>query len=861
MNFDEWTGILRDEIQEDERHIDYREGRWKVKDRRVTWQQFGGRVFDAHLDVFRSCALDVLGEVDPQLDMAPEERYAAATQGKELRHSRNLREGIAQTIALLGNDGEALKHCSHGKAKLTAILIVRELFEKDDWRIWASLNSFLPAISEGAPGEFLDAVENALHSEDAPFDELFKQEGGGIFGSTYLSGLLWALEGLAWNEDYLVRVATILADLAARDPGGQWSNRPDNSLVSILLPWYPQTLAPFAKQLACVKAVRQDHPDVAWSVLVRLLPNQHQTTSGTHKPSWFMEVPDDWTPSVTHAEYRKQIAEYAEMAVEMAFTNFDRLADLVGELDNLPQPARDTLIDFLSSDDLSSLDEKTRQPIWSTLMRFSLKHRRYQDADWALPIDVVERLEEVAGKLTPESPEARYQHLFTDVDSDLFEASGDWEEQGRLLEEKRQQAVSEIWDSGNLERVLDFARVVASPYKVGWAFANVEEASAEAKLLPGMLEADGKVAQFIGGYVWVKYQTLGEEWLDQLSAVQWNAEQQSQLLIRLPFDKNIWRLATSWLESAEVMYWESVGVNPYQAKEEDLGLAVDKLLQFGRPIAALDCLYARLHSGLQLEHTKTISALLGALSSDEPRDTLNQYHVLELIKALQEDPDTDPEDLFRVEWAYVALLDRHGDVRPKHLEQKLASDPAFFCEVIRLVYLPKGVDKPETVDEEAKSIAANAWRLLHEWKRPPGLHDDNSFSAEEFTAWFEWVKEQCIESGHLEVAMIKAGEVLFHCPEDPGGLWINEDVANQLNASDAGDMRDGFRTEVYNSKGVHTVDPTGQPERELAQQWREKAGAVEQAGYARFGATLRQLADSYEREAERVQAEHAQNDE
>ena len=780
--------------------------------------------------------------------------------GKILQHSGSLREGVAQTIALLGNEGDALKNCSRDKAKLTATLIVRELFEKNDWRIWASVNHLLPTLAEGAPGEFLDVVQNALLCDESPFDELFRQEDGGTFGRSYMSGLLWALEGLAWSDDYLVRVASLLADLADRDPGGQWSNRPDNSLVSTLLPWYPQTLAPFDKHLACLKAIQNDHPEVAWRVLVRLLPNQHQTTSGTHKPSWFMKVPDDWKPSVTNSEYYEQVARYSEMAVEMACKDFDRLTELIGYLDNLPREEFDKVIDYLTSDYVRTQSEENRLPIWSRLTSFSRKHRKFQDAKWALPLDVVERLDEVATLLAPESLEGLFQHLFTNHDSDLYEGNGNWEEQSRLLEKKRQQAVLELYGGGNLDRVLAFAQIVESPYRVGWAFANVADASAEPVMLPGMLEKSDKIGLFMDGFVWHRYQTLGLEWLDQLPITEWNSEQRNQLLIRLPFDKDAWVRAADWLGSKESLYWKNVNVNPYHARE-DLIPAVDKLLQHGRPIAALDCLYVRLHGELPLDHSRTITALLEAVSSDEPRNTLDQHHVLELIKALQEDSNTDPEGLFRVEWAYVALLDGHGDVRPKILEQKLASDPDFFCEAIQLIYRPKGVEKPETIDEETKAIATNAWRLLHEWKRPPGLHDDGSFSAEEFIAWFERVREQCDGSGHLEVAMIKVGEVLYYCPSDSDGLWINEEVAKQLNASDAGDMRSGFRSEVFNSRGVHWVDPTGQPERELAQQWRLKAEAVEEAGFARFGATLRGLADSYDREANRVLAEHAQNDE
>lgn len=859
MNFDEWTGILRDEIQEDEPYIDYRNGCWKVIDRRTAWRQFGVRVFDNHLDVFKSCAVEVLSEIDPQFEMEPDERYAAAVYGKVLKYSRNLREGIAETLALLGNEAGALKNCSRDKAKGTATLVVRELFEKNDWRIWASTNNLLPTIAEAAPAEFLDAVQKALQGDHSPFDDLFNQEGEGAFGSTYMSGLLWALEGLAWSGDYLVRVATLLAELAARDPGGQWSNRPDNSLVSILLPWHRQTLAPFDKHLACLKAIQHDHPEIAWRVLVRLLPNQFQATSGAHKPSWFMEVPDDWNPSVSHDDYREYVSQYAEMAVEMACADFDKLTELVGLLDNLPPAAFDKVIDYLSSDDVRGLDEGNRLPIWLNLTRFARKHRKYQDADWALPLEVIERLEEVAGALSPESPEGRYQYLFTDNDIDLYEDKGDWEEQARLLEEKRQQAVLEIWSGENPDRVLEFAKVVVSPYQVGWAFAGIADTDTESKILPGMFEMDNKIGRFLDGYIWKKYQSLGADWLDQLAVEHWDAEQRNQLLIRLPFDKNIWDLASIWLDEEEAIYWEKVNVYPYFEKE-DLIHAVDKLLKYGRSIAALDCLYARLREKLPLDHPRTISALLNAVSSDEPMNTMNQYYVLELIKALQEDPGTDPDDLFQVEWAYMALLDGHREVRPKLLEKKLATDPDFFCEVIQLIYRPEGSEKPGTIDEETKAIATNAWRLLHEWKRPPGLRDDDSFSAEEFNAWLERVEELCSESGHLNVAMVKVGEVLFYCPEDSGGLWINEEAAKQLNESNADSMRSGFRTEVFNSRGPHWVDPTGAPERELAQQWRQKAEAVEEAGYARFGATLRELADSYDREAERVQAEHARDD-
>ncbi len=263
------------------------------------------------------------------------------------------------------------------------------------------------------------------------------------------------------------------------------------------------------------------------------------------------------------------------------------------------------------------------------------------------------------------------------------------------------------------------------------------------------------------------------------------------------------------------------------------------------------------HAKQPIDTNQCVRALLAALSSGEPSYAMGGYHIVELIKFLQAEPSVNQDDLFRVEWAYVPLLDHHRGAAPQLLEGRLANDPEFFCEVIRLVYRSKKEDQSSSEStEESKAIATNAWRLLHEWKTPPGTQKDGTFSEERFTEWLQRVKEVCAESGHLEVAFITIGEVLIHTPPDPDGLWIRRIVATALNDREADDMRAGFRTGTYNSRGVHWVDPTGKPERELAEQFRDKAEEIENAGFHRFAITLRGLADSYDREAERTINDH-----
>ena len=108
--------------------------------------------------------------------------------------------------------------------------------------------------------------------------------------------------------------------------------------------------------------------------------------------------------------------------------------------------------------------------------------------------------------------------------------------------------------------------------------------------------------------------------------------------------------------------------------------------------------------------------------------------------------------------------------------------------------------------------------------------------------------------------MTMVGQVLIHAPADPDGLWIHRSAAAALNAKDAGDLRDGFAIGIRNSRGVYWVDPTGKPELELAGKYRQQAEEADKAGYQRLAATMRNLADSYTREAERIISEHEEED-
>ena len=860
-NYIRWALDLRRFLNFSDSPVRLRDRHWSINNRKELWKTHGKYLTDYDIEAFQKCAMQVLSQRDPAFDLSLDQRHAANLHGKAGPHSRNLRKGISEGLALLGSQPDALTNCSRQKREYTAALIVRELLSEAEPEIWGSLNDLLPELAEAAPDEFLDAVERGFRQDPCPFDFLFAQEGEALFGMNCHTGLLWALEILAWDSNYLIRACALLGRLASRDPGGKLSNRPANSLVAIFLPWFPQTTASFDKRKTALEILAREELDEAWQLLISLLPDQHQHSCGTRKPSWRDIIPSTWKAAVSTNDYWEQVTFCAQRAVSLTKNNPERVSELVQCLDKLPKKVFEEFLELLSSQAVIGLPEEKKRNIWESLTTFAEMHRKFSDADWALETKIVDKIESVSKMLRPQSVLYLHRNLFGRHDSDHYDRSGDYEEQAKNLEDRRQQAIREIFDGQSITGVLDFAKSVERPDRAGHSLGAIANAEADAEILPSLLDSDNQsLNQFVCGYVWRRREACGWEWLDGLDMSGWNPREIAHLLSCLPFTSKTWDAVSDCLGEADKEYWMMVPVY-YLEETEHYKIAVDKLNMYGRYDAAVDCLCQTHREGHTLDASRIVQTLLGAASSEESARRLEVHEIAQLIKVLQEHPDSMTQDLMRVELAYLPLLDHyHEDSSPTTLERQLRERPEFFCETIQLAYRSEKERKSQQGrGEKDQDKVMRVWKLLHEWKIPPGLQPDGTFSFDDFEQWLAQVKEICIQSGHLEIALTHVGQVLFYCPADLDGAWINKQVAEILNEENAEAMREGFRIEAFTSRGAHWVDPTGAPELKFAREYRKKAEFLEREGLRRFAQTLVELSQIYEREAQRIVDEH--NDE
>ncbi|WP_156525232.1 hypothetical protein [Chloroflexus islandicus] len=825
QSYDQWTKKIRVFLLNPSPPLSYHEQQWRFVLRYEGWHTLGKWLSDRHLDDFQRIAVAVLQDSE--------------------RYSKLLREGIAGTLALLGSHSKALISCSHRKSETTAILTVRAVLEDADSNRWARLDHLLPLLAEAAPKEFLYIVEQKLQQKPSIFDILFAQENY----QSYIASTLWALEVLAWDEELFVRVILCLGELAARDPGGRLTNRPINSLTYILLPWLQQTLASMNKQVSAIKALLAEHPDVGLDLLIRLLSSERAFY--TSRPTWREIIPDTWNFSVSNQLYWGKIVIYADLAISIAKNNISYLIKLIDYLKVLPLSVFEQFTKHLNSEEIKVLSDEERLPLWEKLVDILVKHSRFAGSDWAIPAERLVQVEIVADQIAPKSLLWRYKRLFVENDFDLHEKRTDYEAQQRLLQMKRQLAVEAVLSDGGVAAVIAFAEVVESPYKVGLTCGSVAQTAIDAEVLPSLLTVDRpKLTCFVEGFVRGRFEQKGWEWVDSIDISSWTEEQISRFLSSLPCQTETWHRLERLLGEEQSAYWQHLSINNAYRAQGDLLYPAAKLLRYGRPCAALYLLAKMLHQGQEPPPNFVISALLEAYKAPEQAHATDRFIIEELISWLQEYSEVNQEDLCIVEWVYLPQL-IYGS-SPKTLWQRLANDPLFFCQVIQWASRLINSVKSETIGDIPKPIAERAFYLLHRWSIPPGLRRDGVFDRDALAQWLDVVKEECKRIGYLEDAMNILGQALIHSPPDPDGLWIHRVAAEILNGKDANAIRCSFRIAIYNSRGAHFVDSTGQSERDLAAKYRAQADAVEEAGYSRLADTLRQLADIYDLESEWV---------
>lgn len=811
------------------------------------------------IDRWKEQFLAVFDELDPRLDLPAEERVMAGVRGIQHPRSPVLRTGLTESLAVVGASAEEVlpnQQTGGDLARGVVRTILQRANDDSTGRAWASLGDFLPLFAEAAPDTFLDAVHDDLDHAKPILGSIFRDSEGesAWLADSPHTGLLWAIERLAWSPDHLMDATWALARLAAIDPGGRLSNRPLNSLEHILVTWIRHTSSTTDERAEAVARICTELPDVGWELVLKLWPSSHATSMPPAAPQFRDWLPDSrGVPVIEVIEYTGKLVD---LGLDLAAAAPARWKELVDRISPLPPKDRERVIAALEGlADSDDLDDDVRLELWETLHEEIARHRRYADTDWALDEESLARLDEVDRKLEPVTTD-RFSYLF-DWHPHLPDVGlSDYASYEQRLSALRADAVQTTLREGGVDGLSRLARRSVVPNQLGWTAAEIakDDPDIQRAMLSALDASDDKLRELAKG--WAQKRQLGEpaDWYLK-AAKQPELEPPARkiaLALEAPQRPDVWDALETLAPEIKRGYWDNIF--PRWIAADDVPRAVDELLAHQRPWTAIDLLTMELHRRKDSPSplaTELVEAVLVAALEVDP--TTGNSHVsgyeVGLLLDYLERSNVPADKLAQYEFPFLALTDQHRE--PKALHAALASDPSLFVDLVKRVYRGKN-EPPRDLDAKTASLARHAWDVLRGWHTLPGLRDDGSIDAKHLTWWVTEARLALAEADRGDIGDEQIGQVLSSSPPGTDGIWPAEAVRDLIETVGNERVESGLYIGERNARGVTTrgVFDGGAQERAHAETHREAARQLAKR-WRRTSRVVRDIADSYEADARR----------
>jgi len=812
-----------------------------------------------NIEDFLTAAEYVLSESDPALELPEDQRWAASIYGKTRDHSSILRNGICETLVILSVHGNNLFHERLGvNVEYQVDAFIKRLLTPLTPKKIMSQSKDLPHYAEASPNTFLSLIEEDLQSPDAQIFSLMKPVENGVMGSCPRTGLLWALESLAWKPEQLYRVCSILAKLSKRKLEDNWANKPENSLFSIFRSWIPQTAANLSQRKAVFEKLVKNFPEIGWKLCLDQFDVHSRTGDYNYRPRWRNDA-----SGVGGSVSPKEGEEFSLKAIELALNwptqTQDTLGDLVTNLQGLPENDHSKVWEMITDWIKTKPNDYDKAKLRERIRRFAFT-RRARNKN--LEASVKDYAREAYELLTPKDIVIRHQWLFASswIEESVEESEcedHDFEKREERIYRQRINALQEIWKEKGFAGIKELLPNSESPAIFGEYLArDLLKGSERKQFLKQCLEIEDadsrkKTDKLILGFLFGLSLESRQKLLSALGAKLPNPKI-LRLFINAPCERGTWELLDSFDSEVAEQYWREVPAYWARVDSSQTNELIEKFLEVGRPRAAFNATHLSLKSVDTTLLKRMLREIATETSEAEGTYPLEAYEISSALEQLQGRPGVSEDEMASLELIYINVLD-HTKHTIENLEKQIAKIPALFMHAIALVYKrsDNAEDPPEwSLGESEGRVARNsAHALLKRMCRIPGTDDSGKIDPKALKVWVDEVRSLCSKHGRTEVGDSIIGQLVAKAPKNESGRWPCDAVAELLEEVRSPDINRGFEIGVYNLRGAHWRGKGGGQERVLAESYREWSQSL-LSDYPYVANLLEQIAKGYDHEAE-----------
>lgn len=840
----------------------------------------------ALLTRYKDAIIKVFSQIDPKVKISGQDRLLADLNNIKHPYSVGIRNGLLSSLAMLG------VHLPNRHNFVNQI--VEELLSGQGELLgtkWATIANGLGDLAEAAPGGFIAACRVLVKDKEA-CECIFINDDDIFSARAFHCNLLWALERLAWSPEYFFDIVDILACFEELKLETKISNTPINSLFEIFLPWHVSTLADYSLRKKTFLELSQKHQEVGRDLARKLIPSPHSFASGTQKPKWH-----DWLEAGIPAGGRTEYIDFTKFIVAWMIESAVKMPQYWHELidrftdwgDFCGPEIKEKFFDSLNSIDVAKLKLEDRKAIHEEMLSLISENIQYSDAKWAMNADQLKPFEDLAKKF--ELKDILRQNLWLfDPWPKFIMKKMTHQEREKYVDEKRINAIKEIYQVSGIEPILDITIVEpGKAWHLGYSLAkiNITEEDENKVLLHGLripLVEIGKEQSdnFTRGYAIGKIYPISpnNSWIKEIldRPLGWDVTMYANLSLLLPAMQESWDWIESKGDEVKGIYWQNVNYNVLVDPDSDLEKAVSELLRVSRPCMAIDTIAMAIHGNpkhLNISPDLIEKAVQNAAYEGSDILKVNTqmlpYNIDKILEYLESIGKTDKE-LVQLEFLWMNALE-HSERGTKSLQKCLSTEPGSFIEVLKAVFKPESAkDEEEELNERDRQHARMCFNLLYNWTTCPATkytddikninrtNEDNSnhipfrrgtINEEELNHYFTVARESAAAIERLSICDSQLGEILAYSPLGEDNAWPAEEVCRLLELISSDRLDNGIVAGIYNKRGAYVVAPHGSGELAIAAQFNSYLDARD--CYPRTRKILTNLVKDFKAEAKSQQ--------
>lgn len=810
------------------------------------WDVLAQRINKEFFENYKKCINYVFAEVDPRYELPEEKWNAASVYGKKSKFSERLKRGliISMTKLIELDEKEGFFNFTTSCTRECNNLVLEIYNGLKSANQWRTLVPYVSDFVEASPEAILNIIESNVAQDSDIFWGLFESSGNPLFGRTFYTHILWALEKLVWIKEYCVRAINLLITLDEKNFEYKISNCPMDSLLKIFCLWHPQGALSIDERDILLSSIMDKHHTVGRKLVKKLLPNGMTTTTNLAEFSWrYVEY---YNPEITNVQYWNSVKCMANKFVQTMGANYEDWRIIIKHFSVFYNIFKELGVDIVQKGLL--LSESNRLKLCTKMATSIGRERKFLDEGDTDNENLIDEMENIYNSLLPNSP-LRYAHYYSynfyGFNPEVFRAGDyDYNKEKETLQKLRMEALEETLDKFELDSVLPLAQNVAElKFLID---SLIESKYFESINVDFIIKAHLVFPEFAERLINSIYYAKGIAFFaDKLEGL--SNDDIKWIVSQLPITPDVIQFINSFPEDIENEFWQCA--NTWGIMHYDSTFArecINTLIKSCRPYSAIRELYFAddLYVDLILD---VLQATLDYHPNTERNginlNNIDGHFIENLFGKIYKSPSPELMRVSQLELAYMNKFSM--DFEPECLVKNALSNPHVFIKLVSYCF-KKDEDIGEETTEDKQYIAHLSFKALDKIKQLPG-QENEIVDVDKFNLWIQSVLVLAKELKYVTACDIQIGKILSYSPVDEDGVWPHKCVRDFLEKNTSETINDHMCIGVFNQRGVHTVTG-GDEEEQFAATYNEYAQKL-QLLYPKTAYIVKEISDRYKCES------------